>query len=202
MAETPWPDALARGLAEAPLEPEAGSGDRAVFAACDGGALVAVVDGLGHGAAAGEAAAAAAAVLTERPGERLERLVQRCHAELRRTRGAVMTIARFDLRAGRLTWIGVGNVEGRLVRSGAGEEPSESALTRAGVVGYSLPELRAHALPLRAGDLLILATDGVAADFSRSLDADASPQTLAERVLREHRKPTDDALVVAVRYEP
>lgn len=202
MSEATWPDALARGLAEAPLEPDAGSGDRAVFAACRSGAVVAVIDGLGHGARAAEAAAAAAAVLTEHAGEPLEKLLQRCHAALQRTRGAVMTIAWFDLAAGRLAWTGVGNVEARLVRAGGGDEPAESVLIRGGVVGYNMPAVRVQTLPLHAGDLVVLATDGVAADFSGSLAAGAPPQALAERVLAEHGKASDDALVAVVRYEP
>ena len=56
----PWPAALERGEAGAPLAGETRSGDLAVFAPFDGGALVAVIDGLGHGPAAADAAEAAA----------------------------------------------------------------------------------------------------------------------------------------------
>ena len=51
-----------------------------------------------------------------------------------------MTLAWFDLDAGRLAWTGVGNVEGRLVHAGSGPRaPTEGALTKGGVVGYNLP---------------------------------------------------------------
>jgi hypothetical protein len=44
------------------------------------------------------------------------------------------------------------------------------------------------------------ATDGVMADFSAVLDPALAPQVQAERVLREHRKGTDDALAAVVRW--
>ena len=50
-------------------------------------------------------------------------LLQRCHAALRNTRGAVMTVAWFDLDGARLRWTGVGNVEGRLVARRAAGPP-------------------------------------------------------------------------------
>ena len=138
-----WPAQLELGVAERPLPGEQRSGDRAVFAAYEGGALVAAIDGLGHGDAAAEAAARAAAVIAERRDEPPKRLIEACHAALARTRGVVMTLAWFDLAAGSLSWTGVGNVEGRLVRAPGGERaPTQGAFTLGGVVGYNLPAIR------------------------------------------------------------
>ena len=50
------------------------------------------------------------------------------------------------------------------------------------------------------GDVLVLATDGIQAVFADSLDISGSAQAITERILAAHRRPTDDALVVAVRY--
>lgn len=195
-----WPDALERGVAAAALPGESQSGDRAVFAAWDGGAFVAAVDGLGHGGDAAEAAVVAEDVLSENARDTPETLLQRCHEALLRTRGVVMTLAWFDLAASTLTWTGVGNVEGRLVRADA--EPGvapESALIKGGVVGYSLPPVRATHTPLAPGDTLVLATDGISSAFGRSLRNDLPAQELADLILAEHSRGTDDALVVVIR---
>jgi phosphoserine phosphatase RsbX len=64
-----WPAALERGLAHAVMQGEDRSGDRAVFVAWDGGALVCAIDGLGHGTEAAVAADAAARVVGEHPRE-------------------------------------------------------------------------------------------------------------------------------------
>ena len=119
-----WPRQLERGVAGLAHVGEGRSGDVAVFAATAAGGLAACIDGLGHGDAAADAAEAAAVVLGEFADEPPQPLLDRCHEKLRRTRGAVMTLAWFDLERGELAWTGVGNVEGRLVRgAGGADEP-------------------------------------------------------------------------------
>jgi negative regulator of sigma-B (phosphoserine phosphatase) len=197
-----WPAALEVGCAGEAIEGETRSGDKAVFAAYDGGALVAVIDGLGHGAAAADAADEAADVLRANAMLPPQELLERCHRALRGTRGAVMTLAWFDLAAGTMDWAGVGNVEARLVR--AGDPPGArhpGPVVLGGVVGFQIPKaLRASTIELTPGDAAVFATDGITADFSAVLDPALSPQAQADRVLREHGKGTDDALAVVVRW--
>jgi negative regulator of sigma-B (phosphoserine phosphatase) len=201
--ENEWPAALELGLAHAVMQGEDRSGDRAVFVAWEGGALVCAIDGLGHGTEAAVAADEAARVVGEHPREAPEALLARCHEALVRTRGVVMTLAWFDLAAATLTWTGVGNVEGRLIRASAapGIAP-ESTLIRGGVVGYSLPTVRPTTTELASGDTVVLATDGVSSGFATSLAPGVPAQELADRILAEHGRGTDDALVVVVRARP
>jgi len=60
--------------------------------------------------------------------------------------------------------------------------------------------VRVNTVELAAGDAVVLATDGVAADYSSSLAPDVPAQELAERVLARHGKGSDDELVVVVRF--
>jgi hypothetical protein len=60
--------------------------------------------------------------------------------------------------------------------------------------------VRTTTLDLRAGDLVILATDGVRDGFGDSLDVSGSAQAITDRILGDHWRPTDDALVVALRF--
>jgi negative regulator of sigma-B (phosphoserine phosphatase) len=198
-----WPQALEVGTAGAPIAGEERSGDLAVLVPLQDGALVALVDGLGHGDAAADAAAAAAEILHAHPADRPQALFDRCHAALRGTRGAVMTLVWFELGATpRLRWVGVGNVEARLLRADAGRGGRHlSPLVLGGVVGHQLPRgIRASTLELAPGDTVALATDGIAADFSTGLDPRLQAQPQAELILREHGKGADDALAVVVRW--
>ena len=112
-----------------------------------------------------------------------------------------MTIASIRLSENTLTWIGVGNVEGRLLRAGSSAgQPSESVLLRSGLVGYQLPVLQADVLPIGVGDLLVFATDGVQPAFDEGINPADSTRTIADRILSRWFKGTDDALVLAVRY--
>jgi negative regulator of sigma-B (phosphoserine phosphatase) len=197
----PWPLVLERGVAGLAHEGEGRSGDLAVFAPSARGGLVAVIDGLGHGDAAADAAEAAAEVLRREVEREPQELLETCHSALRRTRGAVMTLAWFDLERRSMTWTGVGNVEARFVRAGdAGDARHASPVVLGGVVGFNLPQVRLGAIPLEPGDAVVLATDGVTADFSVSLTSGVNAQELAERVLENHGKGTDDALAAVVRY--
>jgi negative regulator of sigma-B (phosphoserine phosphatase) len=196
-----WPLVLERGVAELAHEGEARSGDLAVFAPSREGGLVAVIDGLGHGDAAADAAAEAAEILTRYVEHPAQDLLERCHQQLRNTRGAVMTLAWFDLASRSMRWTGVGNVEARFVRAGDDANARfASPVVLGGVVGFNLPQVRLGTIPLEPGDAVVMATDGVAADFSAVLESGVPAQQLAERVLERHGKGTDDALAAVVRY--
>jgi negative regulator of sigma-B (phosphoserine phosphatase) len=201
-ASPSWPSRLELGVAERALPGERRSGDRAVLVAYPGGALVAALDGLGHGSEAADAAAVGADVLSAHPDDEPAHLLEACHQALSGTRGAVMTLAWFDLRGGRLSWTGVGNVEGRLVHAAAGPgAPTEGALTKGGVVGYNLPSIRVTSADLLAGDVMVLATDGIDSGFAQEIAGGGAAKDIADRILAEHGKEGDDALVVVVRYK-
>ena len=89
------------------LEGEHESGDLHVVAPFDGGALVAAIDGLGHGPEAAAAARRAAEALVRHSGQPAIELFDRCHENLRGTRGAVITLASFNGASGTMSWAGV-----------------------------------------------------------------------------------------------
>ena len=189
------------GVAARPLTGQTVSGDLYVVECYNGGALVAVIDGVGHGREAGAAAQKAADVLKKHAGESVISLVKRCHEALTGTRGAVMTLALVDALDKTVTWMGVGNVEARLFRAEADiSHPCEHILLRAGLVGLQLPALHASMMPLVPGDLLVFATDGIQSGFESGINMTGPLQHIADGMLSRHFKGTDDALVLAVRY--
>jgi serine phosphatase RsbU (regulator of sigma subunit) len=186
------------GFAGRALPGEPISGDLHLVSDFPGGALAAVIDGLGHGPDAAAASAAAAEALKADPASPVLRQVAACHAALRSTRGVVLSLAAFNYASHTVSWVGVGNVEGILLR--ADGTARESIVSRAGVVGYQLPPLREASHPVRPGDLLILATDGIRSSVVEQRLEDDAPQAIANRILALHGKTTDDALVLVVRY--
>ncbi len=102
-----------------------------------GGVLIAAIDGIGHGEEAAASARLAADILLRQPEEKLGSLLMRCHAALRGTRGVVLSIASIDLRQAAMSWLGIGNVSGIVLRGGPHESyPREELLVRPGVLGY------------------------------------------------------------------
>jgi len=175
------------------------SGDRGVIAVTNGTALIAVIDGIGHGEEAAAAANAAATVLETSPQESLRTLFDRCHMQLRATRGAAMTVARFESHGRTLDWLGTGNVKAVLLRRSAHGFTCTDLLTYSGVVGAQVTKYAASQTEVASGDVLILATDGVDRKFIDSIRYDEAPQAQAERLLAAYRSPTDDALVLVAR---
>jgi serine phosphatase RsbU (regulator of sigma subunit) len=189
------------GVATVPMKDQAESGDTCLLRTLADGLLIAAIDGAGHGAEAASAARTAEAILAAHAEESPISLVLRCHDGLRASRGVVMTLALWHLRERTLTWVGVGNVDAVLVRAGTtGRAATERIVLRGGVVGYQLPPLRAEVIPLRPLDTLIMSTDGVHEWLADTVELTGEPQEIADRILAAHRKDTDDALVVVVRY--
>jgi phosphoserine phosphatase RsbX len=188
------------GVAKYVLPGQGESGDHHLVCCSRDGILIAAIDGLGHGEEAANASKAAAALFRTSVGEPIISLVERCHERLRASRGVVLSLAFVEPQHGMMTWLGVGNVQGILMRSDMKKgNVQETLLLRAGVVGSQLPGLQATVLPIVRGDTLFFATDGIRGDFSLSLSARENPQRAADRILEQYRSGNDDALALVVR---
>jgi len=176
------------------------SGDQHLVNSNQSGILIAAIDGIGHGEEAATAAKTAVSILKAGADEPVISLVERCNEGLRSTRGVVLSLASIEPERGMMTWLGVGNVSGVLMRAGAQKgSVQEVLLLRGGVVGSQLPALQASVLPVANGDTLVFVTDGIRGEFVEGLSALESPQRAADRILKQHGRGNDDALVLVVR---
>lgn len=192
---------LSWGVATRNLPGESVSGDLHVVCPTDTGVLVGVVDALGHGAEAEAAATAAVAVLTRHAHEPLLALLQRAHQAMLGTRGVVMSLAAFSRIDRTMTWLGVGDVEGRIVFADPNVIPSRTTLiTRGGIVGAHIPASRPWVIPISPGDLLIFNTDGIRSGYVTDVAPTGPVQQIADQILARFGKMTDDALVLVARY--
>lgn len=189
------------GVAIAPLKGEVLSGDSYIVRAIKDCILIAVIDGVGHGDEAAEAARRAIQVLERAEDPNVIALVRRCHDVLMDTRGVVMSIAVINVVEHSMTWLGVGNVAGHVLRSDPNTMPTrEVMLTRGGTVGLRLPMLVASVTEMKPGDVFLLATDGLAPGYSNEVRLDAPLQQLADQILKSYSRGTDDALVLVGRF--
>lgn len=209
----PVPETTARpdspldiGAATRPKPGETCNGDDLLILPGRGWTLVGVIDGLGHGAAARQAAAAARGFIQEHPGQPLAWLFQGAGDACRDTRGCVMALARFDLRLGRLSFAALGNIEARVIGApGHSHRGHFNFMIRRGIVGLDRSEVAEteHAWPPAA--MLVLHSDGLDthwtwADFPDLTDQPAA--VIAQGLLRRLARPVDDATVLVVRTPP
>jgi len=184
------------GVASRALDGVSGDGHRLI--ASPDAVTLAVVDGLGHGRAAGEASQRALDLLGDI--ESLERAVAQCHAGLRSSRGVVLAVARLDDSRDELTWLSVGNIQGVMLRRRRDGEGDRRLIGHHGVLGRSLPPLMPRVERFSPGDLFLVATDGIEPGFDDSVPWRESAQAIAEHILARYGSGDDDALVVAVRH--
>jgi len=188
-------------FATVPLPGQQESGDLSLIKRVGVGTLVAVVDGLGHGQEAASAAHAAVGALERYAREPLSDLVRRCHEALVGLRGVVLGLGYLDPQAATLTWLGVGNVGGVLLRADAGSRPARVTLVAsAGFIGAEQAHPMTRSVPLALGDTVILYSDGIRDGFADSVVLAQSPQEIADLVITRHIKGNDDALVLVARY--
>jgi negative regulator of sigma-B (phosphoserine phosphatase) len=159
--------------------------------------LFAVIDGLGHGAPAALAAARAVDTLNAHVQGSIPAMIAACHESQRGLRGVVMSLVKVDARRQELTWLGVGNVFGVLLRAQS-RDIAEHLLVRPGIVGSNLPSLQEITLPFRPGDALVVATDGVELGILPQVPRRLSSQEAAERLLKTLKSRDDDQLVLVV----
>ena len=169
--------------------------------------VLCVADGLGHGEHAESAARAAMQYVGNHLSQSLDELFAGCNQALRNTRGVVMSTAIIDEDTGTLAYAGIGNTRAMIV----GEPRAKNIDGRTiilssdyGIVGGGYKTLSPETVPLIAGDLVILYTDGVeemigVSRYDDALRADL--QRLAERIIQDWGREADDAAVLIFRYK-
>jgi anti-sigma regulatory factor (Ser/Thr protein kinase) len=187
------------GVLGRPHPSERVAGDHAAFVRDEEGLILAVADGLGHGVRAREAAEASVLRVVRSPSNSLPDLLRESHVDLARTRGAVMTLARVNERAGRVSLAGVGNVGATIFRHDRPRLFTGSSF----VLGMPGPmRMNEEEQELAAGDTLALYTDGVS-HRKASLQGRAlfreHPIVVAQALLEGEADAPDDALALVVR---
>lgn len=161
--------------------------------------VVAVVDGVGHGAPASAAADVVLEVFGADPAD-LSGFLSRANEAARGTRGAVATVCLLDPNADTLRSVAVGNVNGRVVVGGT----EKGLVTYGGNLGLAVraPSARPQDHPWLPGTVLVVWTDGLRSRLdltSRGQLFERDPAVIAAALHRDHARGTDDATVVVVR---
>ncbi|UDY23646.1 ATP-binding protein [Nocardioides sp. Kera G14] len=179
-----------------PLGGEGACGDIAVYRDFPGGLIGMLSDGLGHGPLAADASRRAAELMLESELTSPGALLERMHAALGSTRGAAISLLRYDDATRTVTHAGVGNVVTRLFGADSRTLPSQP-----GIVGHRMPRLRELAVPLTGRSTAVLHSDGIRQQWSFDDLPGAlghEPGVLCATVMRAAATRRDDASVLVV----
>jgi anti-sigma regulatory factor (Ser/Thr protein kinase) len=160
--------------------------------------LLMVVDGLGHGILASEAAREAERILAATSLTSTEQLLQETHLALKKTRGAAEAIARIDVEKGLLAYAGVGNISASVVAPGS----SRSLASYNGTLGQQMERLQQFTCPWNKDSILVMHSDGLATRWDlRNYPGiwPKPPSVIAAVLHRDFRRERDDVTVLVAK---
>jgi anti-sigma regulatory factor (Ser/Thr protein kinase) len=181
-----------------PCRGELMSGDAVSVQEVQGGVLLTIVDGLGHGIDASRAAKLVTRFLRQEADTDLGNVFRKIDDRLRDSVGAAMGLCHLDLAGGRVRYLGVGNTALRI--EGDRTLRIESV---AGTVGAFMKPTHIEDAQMSEGAVLLMYTDGVSDRDSFSGYPQLryqDPATVVETILSRYGRYHDDATCLACRY--
>jgi hypothetical protein len=189
------------GVVSIPLRGESVCGDGYFVLQGEHRSVFMMVDGLGHGAGAAEAAEEALRVVKAAAGEPLLDILVTAHDALKKTRGAAMSVAILDRDRKILTYAGVGNISATLTTGTA----SRSLVSQNGTLGAVMPRTpQEYTYPVERNTLLLMFSDGLSSKTGvlayPGLQS-RHPALIAGLLYRDFSRKRDDATVLVARIE-
>ena len=195
----PMEPGLEWGVVCVPQRGEEVCGDAWAVAAGDGRDTVLIVDGLGHGLHAFDAAQQALGAFGERAGERPESNLKSLHEAMRASRGAVAAVAEIDWRQRELRYAGAGNIAGALVPV---DGAARFLVSHSGTLGQQVTRFQEFTHPWPDQGLLILHSDGLSDHWQLGHYPGLTrkdPSLIAGVLYRDHANRGDDVVVLVGR---
>ncbi|APW38947.1 hypothetical protein RD110_18500 [Rhodoferax koreense] len=185
------------GTANRPCYPEHVSGDSTLVLPVAGGMLLACIDASGHGKAAHLLAQRLTEGVRAAASPDLARLLRTLHTLAVGSIGAAVSLAFVDTAGAELRFAGIGNIRIRCL----GQTPW-TGIARDGVLGERFPSPDVQRFELHAEDLVLMYSDGVRQSLSSQAMARlhlSSAQQIADNLLRQAGRSTDDASCIVVK---
>jgi anti-sigma regulatory factor (Ser/Thr protein kinase) len=158
-----------------------------------------IADGLGHGAAAAEAASRAVRLFRTHYERGPAAVMAILHDALRSTRGAAVAVAEYAEDTGVLRFCGIGNISGAVI------SPVETRhlMSHNGTVGHEIRRIQEFTYAWPAKGVLVLHSDGLSTHWGLEsypgvLTRD--PSVIAGVLYRDFKRGRDDATVVVARH--
>jgi hypothetical protein len=157
--------------------------------------LLTVVDGLGHGILASEAAREAERVFAAAGSNSPTPILQDSHDALKKTRGAAMAVASLDFERRVLSFAGIGNIGSSVVRPNG----SRGMASHNGTLGHHLHRIQEFSFPWELDSILVMHSDGLKSAWDLRLYPgiwNKHPGLIAGMLYRDFSRDRDDVTVL------
>ncbi|MEG5264498.1 ATP-binding protein [Pseudomonas sp. JDS28PS106] len=159
-----------------------------------------IVDGLGHGTEAEQAARAGEAAFASAPFDPGTSVMEHLHQAMRGTRGGAAAVAQFDSHRNALRFVGIGNIGATVI----GNDKSHGLASHAGIVGLQYRKVQAFEHQNACGNLLVMYSDGLQSRWNlRDYPGLAyrHPAIIAALLHRDFCRGRDDVTVLVIALE-
>jgi anti-sigma regulatory factor (Ser/Thr protein kinase) len=157
--------------------------------------LLMLVDGLGHGVLAAEAAREAERVFAQSQTDSPGSILQDAHDALKKTRGAAMAVASLKLDRGVVSFAGVGNIGASIISP----EGSRGMASHNGTMGHQLHKVQEFTYPWNPSSLLVMHSDGLSTRWDLKPYPgiwNKHPALIAALLYRDFSRERDDVTVL------
>jgi anti-sigma regulatory factor (Ser/Thr protein kinase) len=176
------------------------SGDAWAVCNVPSGLQVLLVDGLGHGLLAHDAATLAVETFRSTRGREPVDVLRAIHPAMRSTRGATASVFTIDARARCVTYCGIGNIGAAVVTA----DRSNRLVSLNGTVGREPVQFKQFEAEWRPGAVLVAHSDGLTTHWR--LDQPGllakDPTLIAALLFRDYARELDDVTVFVTRQRP
>jgi anti-sigma regulatory factor (Ser/Thr protein kinase) len=160
--------------------------------------LILLVDGLGHGWEASEAAEEAVSVFRKQVARSPREILSYMHDALKKTRGAAAGISEIRVPENRLIYAGVGNTAAVMLS----HNTSRSLTSHNGTLGIAAPRIQEFQVEWPSRAILVMHSDGVQTRWDLSTYSGLLARhaaVIGGALIRDFRRERDDASVVVVK---
>lgn len=160
-----------------------------------------VVDGLGHGVFASEAAREAERVLANSQATSAANILRDCHDALKKTRGAAAAIADISREKRTLAFAGIGNISATVIDTGS----RRGIASHNGTLGHQMHKIQEFTVPWNDDSILIMHSDGLGSKWDLNSYpglATKHPSIIAAMLYRDFQRERDDVTVMAAKNDP
>lgn len=186
------------GVVSVPIKGEDICGDGWGVRKSSDSMMLMVVDGLGHGILASEAAREAERIFAVTRSDSPTPILQDSHDALKKTRGAAMAIASLDVERRLVSFAGVGNIGSSIVTPSSGR----GMASHNGTVGHQLHRIQEFTFPWNADSLLVMHSDGLKSSWDLKLYPgiwSKHPALIAGLLYRDFTRERDDVTVLVAK---
>ncbi len=158
-----------------------------------------VADGLGHGLAAHDAAAAAVDVFRRLSEQSTSRVITEVHAALRPTRGAAVAMVEVDTARGVANYCGLGNIGAAIL---TGQNARHGLISQNGTAGHVATRIHEFSYPVPPQSTLVMYSDGLSSHWNLAPYSGLitrHPSVIAGILYRDFSRRRDDVTIVVAK---